>query len=177
MDISRDALRQIMPLAAARLDAFVGPLNVSMDIFNIDSPFRQAAFLAQLAHESGELRYVQELASGEAYEGRVDLGNTQPGDGVKFKGRGPIQITGRTNYRKCSLALFGDERLLDTPKLLSEPADGCMAAGWFWKTNGLNQLADMGDFRRITRIINGGYNGLADREMYYKRAKEVLGVI
>lgn len=174
--VSRDALRQIMPLAAARLDAFVVPLNDAMEIFNIDTPFRQAAFLAQVAHESAELRYMEEIASGAAYEGRVDLGNLQPGDGRKFKGRGPIQITGCANYRACSLALFGDERLLDTPELLATPRDGCMASGWFWKANGLNMYADMGDFKRITRIINGGFNGLADREMYHQRAKEVLGV-
>jgi putative chitinase len=96
---------------------------------------------------------------------------------VKYKGRGPIQITGFDNYQKCSLALYGDERLLDAPELLEQPFDGCMAAGWFWKTKGLNELADQGDFVAITRRINGGINGIKEREMYYKRAREVLGLL
>jgi putative chitinase len=145
-----------------------------MDEFGIDTPLRQAAFVAQIAHESGSLRYVRELASGAAYEGRGDLGNTQPGDGIKFKGRGLIQITGRSNYRACSVALFGDERLLQTPALLENMAPACRSAAWFWKTHGLNQWADAEDFTRITRIINGGVNGLADRLAFYVRAKGIL---
>lgn len=174
--IDAKVLRIIMPLAGSRIDAFVQPLNDSMEINEIDMEHRQAAFLAQLAHESGELRYMRELATGDAYEGREDLGNTEPGDGVKFKGRGPIQITGRDNYRECSKAIYGDERLLDTPELLEQPFDGCMAAAWFWKQKGLNALADHNDFVQITRRINGGTNGLEDRIMYYRRAKGALGL-
>lgn len=171
------SLRLIMPLIGARSAVFVDPLNLAMELFGITTPMRQAAFLAQLAHESGEFRYMRELADGSAYEGRADLGNTQPGFGVKYKGRGPIQITGYNNYVKCSQALFGDDRLIDSPDLLEQPEQGCMAAAWFWSTHGLNELADAGDFIKITKRINGGLNGLEDREHYYKRAKEVLGLL
>jgi putative chitinase len=175
MIISRAVLRMIMPLAGARVDTFLGPLNAAMDLYHINTQARAAAFLAQLAHESGELRYVQELASGAAYEGRDDLGNTEVGDGVRYKGRGLIQVTGRANYMDCSLALFDDYRLLDEPALLESPKYAVLSAAWFWKSHNLNALADKGDFKGITRKINGGYNGLADRERYHKRALEALG--
>jgi putative chitinase len=173
--ISPSTLRFIMPLAASRVDKYVEALGDCMLIYDITTPPRMAAFLAQLAHESGELRYVEELATGEAYEGRQDLGNTEDGDGVRFKGRGLIQVTGRSNYQNCSLALFDDFRLLDQPELLEEPYWAVMSAGWFWHRNNLNVLADRGDFKAITKKINGGYNGLHERERYYKRALEAFG--
>ena len=173
--ITPEIIRMVMPLAGARIEFFVKPLDEAMAEAQITNLYRMAAFLAQLAHESGELRYMKELADGKGYEGRKDLGNTQPGDGPRFKGRGPIQITGRTNYRSCSLALYGDERLLATPELLEQPEDGCRAAAWFWKTRGLNELADAQDFRAITKRINGGYNGYEDRKKYYDRALVALG--
>src|SRR5215467_14480028 len=117
---------------------------------------------------------MEEIASGAAYEGRRDLGNTQPGDGKRYKGRGPIQLTGRANYRRAGKALGLD--LEKDPAKAADPAVGFRVAGWFWKTHGLNELADKGDFREITRRINGGYNGLASRQAFYKKAKEVLGV-
>src|SRR6478736_7421705 len=99
MNLTKDDLKRIMPLASASaLDRFCEPINSTLPKYLINTPTRIAAFLAQIAHESGQFRYVKELASGEAYEGRKDLGNTQPGDGKKFKGRGLIQITGRNNY-------------------------------------------------------------------------------
>ena len=171
--ITVEQLRSIMPYAGARADTFAAPLNAAMDEFEINTPARQAAFLAQIAHESGSLKYVKELASGGAYEGRTDLGNTEPGDGVFFKGRGLIQITGRSNYRDCGEALF--LQLLEQPELLEQPVNACRSAGWFWKSRGLNDLADAGDFRQITRKINGGYNGYADRLAFYQRAQQVLG--
>jgi putative chitinase len=142
--------------------------------YAINTPKRQAAFLAQLAHESGELRYMEELASGEAYEGRKELGNTQPGDGKRFKGRGPIQLTGRANYRAAGKALGLD--LERHPEKAALPGIGCRVAGWFWQTHDLNDLADRGDFKKITRRIQGGYHGLANRQRYYALALEVLGV-
>ena len=155
-------LRTIMPrLTVQRADQFLKPLNDAMKEFEINTPKRQAAFLAQIAHESGELKYMEEIASGEAYEGRASLGNTQPGDGKRYKGRGPIQLTGRSNYRKAGAALKLD--LEGKPELAAQPDVGCRVAGWFWKTHGLNDLADKGEFRQITRRINGGYNGEAKR--------------
>ncbi len=129
-------------------------------------------FLAQVGHESGQLRYVREIASGEAYEGRADLGNTSPGDGVKFRGRGLIQITGRRNYVLASLAL--GLPLLEKPELLEQDEFACRSAGWFWYNNNLSALADKGLFRLITKRINGGYNGYADRYKLLQRAMEVI---
>ncbi len=129
-------------------------------------------FLAQIGHESGQLRYVKELASGEAYEGRVDLGNTAPGDGVKYKGRGLIQITGKKNYALAGLGL--DLPLLEKPELLEEDLNASRSAGWFWKNNNLNSFVDKNDFRGLTKAINGGYNGWEDRLKLYIRALEVI---
>ena len=166
-------LQSIMPFAKARIPAFIEPLNAAMHEFHINSPIRQAAFIAQIAHESGELRYVEEIASGIAYEHRKDLGNTQPGDGMKYKGRGLIQITGRNNYLECGKALGVD--LVTQPELLETNDLACRSAAWFWASHGLNDLADKGDFERITKRINGGYNGLKERQAYYAKALLFLG--
>jgi putative chitinase len=165
-------LKLIMPFAGKRAALYLDFLNQTCQEYNIISPLRQAAFLAQLAHESGSLRYVKELASGEAYEGRLDLGNTEVGDGVRYKGRGFIQITGRANYKACGDALGLD--LLTHPELLEQPLQACLSAGWFWKSRGLNELADVKNFRKITKLINGGYNGYEDRLKYYNIALKVL---
>ena len=167
-----DELKVIMPFVGKRGIIFLEPLNSTMAAYNIGTPLRQAAFLAQLAHESGSLRYVKELASGEAYEGRLDLGNTEEGDGVKYKGRGLIQITGRSNYQACGSALGLD--LLNHPELLEQPLQACLSAGWFWQSHGLNELADNKEFKKITKRINGGYNGYEDRLKYYNIALKVL---
>lgn len=165
-------LKHILPLAGARADTFCAPINIAMGEFEINTPARQAAFIAQVAHESGQFRYVRELASGAVYEGRRDLGNTMTGDGVRFKGRGLIQITGRANYKACGAALGLD--LILFPELLEQPAYACRSAAWFWKSHGLNELADVGDQVRITRRINGGTNGLAERLAYFELAKKVI---
>jgi putative chitinase len=167
-------LQEIMPYAGLRAETYLDPLNAAMDEFDINTPDREAAFLAQLAHESGSLRYVRELATGDAYEMRADLGNDRPGDGIRFKGRGLIQITGRANYRTCSTALFGDVRLLQHPELLEEPENAARSAAWFWQAKGLNALADVGAFRTITKRINGGLSGYDDRLAYWQEAKSVL---
>ena len=143
-----------------------------MDEFEINTVERQSMFLAQIAHESGGLRYVRELATGEAYDGRLDLGNTEPGDGARYKGRGLIQITGRANYRDCGSALGVD--LIGNPELLESPEFACRSAAWFWKSRGLNEMADRGDFKMVTKRINGGYNGYQDRLKYYEAAQRIL---
>jgi len=167
-----DQLIKIMPYARVRAPAFLAPLNAAMAEFGITTPARQASFLAQVGHESGQLQYVRELASGAAYEGRKDLGNTVASDGVRFKGRGLIQVTGRANYKACGVALGLD--LIAHPELLEQTVNACRSAGWFWKTHGLNELADAGDQVRVTRRINGGTNGLADRLALFDVAKRVL---
>lgn len=179
MLITEQQLRQIMPLARGRAAVFLPYLNAAMVRRKINTARRAAAFLAQIGHESGQLLYMRELASGAAYDiGRLaaQLGNTPAadGDGQRYKGRGLIQITGRSNYRSCSLALFGDERLLERPELLEQPEWAAESAAWFWESKGLNALADTMDFNRITRRINGGLNGLADRLALWGKAREVL---
>lgn len=161
-----------MPSAGPRASIFIDHLNNAMQEFDIDTAAREAAFLAQVAHESGSLKYMVELASGDAYEGRKDLGNTEKGDGRRFKGRGLIQITGRANYEKCGEAL--DLPLTDKPELLATPEHACRSAAWFWQSHGLNELADKGNFLLITKRINGGTNGYQDRLAHWGRAKWVL---
>lgn len=170
--MTKDQLSKIYPFAGKRIDTFLIPILSAMDEFKINTKQREAAFLAQIGHESGKLLYVKELASGAAYEGRADLGNTMPGDGVRFKGRGLIQITGRTNYVAAMMEL--DLDCVEHPELLEEPVNAARSAGWFWFTHGLNELADVGDFIKITRKINGGTNGLEDRQQLYAKALEVL---
>ncbi len=170
--ITSEQLVAIMPYATKRVGAFIAPLNAAMKEFEINTPLREAMFLAQVAHESGELRYMEEIHDGSHYEGRKDLGNTQPGDGKRFKGRGPIQITGRNNYASCGAALRLD--LVGQPHLLTEPDVGCRASAWWWKSKGLNEISDTGDISKATKRVNGGLNGIDDRTMYYTRAKQVL---
>lgn len=165
-------LGRIMPQAKARAALFAGPLTAAMLEFDIVGQARQASFLSQIGHESGQLRYVRELASGEAYEGRKSLGNSQPGDGVRYKGRGLIQITGRANYTACMMAL--DIDCLEHPELLEQPINACRSAAWFWWSHGLNALADAGNQIAVTRRINGGTNGLADRLALFEVAKKEL---
>ena len=172
MNLTLQQLITIMPNARAKAGIFLSALNAAMAEFGINTPARAASFLAQLAHESGQLVYVRELASGAAYEGRKDLGNTKPGDGVRFRGRGLIQITGRTNYTACGKALGLD--LLAQPALLEQTVNACRSAGWFWQSRGLNALADAGDQVAVTRRINGGTNGLAERLAYFQLAQKVL---
>lgn len=163
-----------MPYAGQRARVYLDPLNDAMQEFGISlSVARECAFLAQIAHESGEFRYVREIASGEAYEGRADLGNTEPGDGVRYKGRGLIQITGRANYQACSDALKHD--FVANPAALEQPVFAARSAAWFWQSRGLNDIADNGGFEIITRRINGGLNGYADRVAYFRRAQHTLG--
>jgi putative chitinase len=174
-EITLEHLRQIAPHGRdAQLRKFVGPLNATLEEFEINTPLRQAHFLAQVAHESGEFNYVEEIASGAAYEGRSDLGNTQPGDGVRFKGRGLIQITGRFNYQDIGKAIGID--LISNPTRLADDDLAARSAGWFWNRERLNPIADKDDVRLITRIINGGFNGLDDRVKKLAAAKRAFGI-
>lgn len=140
----------------------------------MDSKLRLAHFMAQLVHESGGFRYMEEIASGAAYEGRKDLGNTQPGDGKRYKGRGPIQLTGRANYREYgqALGIYFEEH----PELVAIPSIGLHVACEFWKRRGLNALADADDLEAITRRVNGGTNGLASRQAHLAKVKAMVGI-
>jgi putative chitinase len=139
MKITNDFLKKVMPQSTEKNRLkYIDWLNYFMPIYKIDTEKRVAAFIAQIGHESGQLRYIEELASGSAYEGRKDLGNTQAGDGIKFKGRGLIQITGRFNYEELSKDLGED--FVKNPSLLSTPKYAVQSACWFWKRNKLNDL-------------------------------------
>jgi len=141
----------------------------------ISTPLRMAHFLAQLAHESGELRYAEEIASGDAYEGRADLGNSEPGDGRRFKGRGLIQLTGRSNYEAYGKTRGKDYTVSNKTDLLAnDPFIAVDVSCWYWVENDLNSLADRDDIRAVTQAINGGYNGLEDRKAKLERAKFFL---
>lgn len=181
--VTLDQLKKIIPYAGPRAGVFLVPLNEAMGEFGINTPARQAAFLAQVAHETVSLRYVSEIASGMDYNGRADLGNTKPEaiaiarrhgstPGPWWKGHGLIQITGYDNHLDCGTALGLD--LLNEPTLLEVPRNAARSAAWFWQTHGLNELADTGNFERITRRINGGLNGHTERLAFWKVAKEVL---
>ena len=175
MEASTLAAAMNIPLERAR--KWAPALSLSMEAGEINTRRRQAAFLAQIGHESGSLLYSKELGGPSyfaKYDGRKDLGNTQPGDGACFAGRGLIQVTGRANYGKASQALFGDDRLLKNPELLEQPEWAAKSAVWYWTTRNLNALADADRFTDITRAINGGTNGLEDRKNRYRLALSVL---
>ncbi len=175
--ISLLQLQAICNSKRPEIEAVYPHLTLQMGAESIDTPLRQAMFLAQAAHETGGFRWLEEIASGQAYEGRADLGNTQPGDGVKFKGRGIFQTTGRHNYAKTSKALFGVEKtLLDNPDLLAEPRYAARSATWYWTWKKLNALADANDFDGVTRKINGGLNGIVERRALLARAKLALSL-
>lgn len=166
------SLRQVVPtLSRAEAEALSRDLGEAMRDHGITTRRRAAMFVAQVAHESGGFHYREEIADGSAYEGRRALGNTQPGDGKRFKGRTYIQITGRSNYKAVGNALGVD--FVKHPAKLAEPKYAAQGAAWWWKTHGCNEIADSGDFVALTRRINGGTNGLADREAYYARARRV----
>lgn len=166
------SLKRVVPgHSTAAYKRMARDLGQAMRDYNITTRRRASMFIAQIAHESAGLKAREEYASGDAYEGRRDLGNTAPGDGRRFKGRSYIQITGRTNYAQISKAWGTD--FLRNPQRLAEPQYAAKGAAWWWKTHGCNELADKGDFVAVTRRINGGTNGLADRQRYYRRAKLV----
>jgi putative chitinase len=170
--MTNDILKKCWPNSTeANRQKFLPHLNRYLPEYGIISKTAVAAFVAQIGHESGQGRHVEELASGEAYEYRKDLGNVTAGDGRRFKGRGLIQITGRTNYTQITKAFSVD--FVKEPHLLSQPEWAVRSACWWWANRKLTAIADgapLGDeaaFRRITKTINGGYNGWADRWKLY----------
>lgn len=171
-------LRLLWPDAPPRrLDRLGPPLLETMRRRGIATDLRAAHFLAQVGHESGGLRWIEELASGAAYEGRSDLGNTRPGDGARFKGRGLIQVTGRANYARFGAAMGCRAELLADPALLADDPVLCAeSAGWYWTWRGISAHADRDDLESATRAVNGGLNGLEDRRAHLDRAKALLGL-
>lgn len=180
--LTEDELGRIMPaLPAASRSAWTETLNRAMAEFDITTARRQAAFLAQIAHETGQLRYLEEVWGPTDQQARYEppsslatsLGNVQAGDGERYRGRGLIWITGRANYQRFGQAVGAD--LVANPELAATPAIAARTGAWFWKVRGLNELADREDIAAITRRISGGVNGLAERQKLYERASAVLG--
>lgn len=166
-------IKQIAPNSK---DAIVLPLvqyfNQYMSKYEVNSYLRICHFIAQAAHESASFRTLEEYASGAAYEGRADLGNTKPGDGKRYKGRGIFQLTGRANYRTIGQKIGKD--LENNPDLAATPEISVLTALEYWKSRDLSKFADKDDVETITRRINGGLNGFADRKEYLARAKRVI---
>ncbi|WHB31183.1 glycoside hydrolase [Xanthomonas phage NEB7] len=145
----------------------------------IASPLEKAHLIAQLAHESDGFSTAVEYASGAAYEGRADLGNTQKGDGTRFKGRGLIQCTGRSNYAAYSAWKYNDDRCVENPELLAELPDAVEAAFWYWTVRRpvCRTRAQADDLEGVTRAINGGLRGLEDRRTKLSKAKQLFGIL
>ena len=183
--LTDDQLKRIYPNSTkANRDKYLPWINRFAVTYDVDTYERLCAFLAQIGHESGQLRYVEEIASGAAYDtGKkaISLGNTPEadGDGQKYKGRGLIQVTGRKNYDLFNKWVTGTPMGVDfveEPELLKEPEYAVLSAFWYWDSNNLNRYATLKeeDFRKLTKSINGGYNGYADRVNIWNRAKDVL---
>jgi putative chitinase len=186
----------------AMADKWLIPLQFTCDKFEVNTPERIAGFLAQIGHESGGFRFTSEnlnyraealtrlwpsrfppgvaesyamqpeKIANRAYCDRMGNGDEASGDGWKYRGRGLIQLTGKDNY--AAFSLDADNEALVNPDLVAEPELAALSAGWFWKKNGLNALADVKDIVGMTRRINGGTNGLDDRQMRYSRLMSVL---
>jgi putative chitinase len=170
--IDPDALRHVCPnLDADDARRIADGMGEAFMRFEINTPRRAAMAVAQWGHESDHFRTATEYASGDAYEGRKDLGNLQKGDGRRFKGRGRIQITGRTNYEAIAKALEID--CVNDPDLLASPPNSELASGYWWFSHDCNGFCDKNDFAGLTRRINGGVNGLAERKRLYGLATEV----
>lgn len=183
--VTFDEIKKIMPRATKQnIDKYLTFLNEAMITYEMNTPKRQAAFLAQLALESGQLKYDLELPSkysgnpvGILYEGRKNLGNNQPGDGVKFPGRGLLQLTGRSNYTIMTKKLKGmgfDVDLVENPEKAAEPKYSALIAGQYFKDRNLNAYADVGDIDTISRKVNGGDHGILERKAFYLKGLEVL---
>ena len=164
-------LRKLSPRGKQSILEGIVENQYLLDVDDITPGIRRQMFLAQLAHESDGFKTTREYASGSAYEGRSDLGNTQEGDGRRYRGRGLIQLTGRANYREFSKLL--DVNIEDNPDVVETFPYALEVSTLFWSERGLNGIADTGDFRKVTRRINGGYNGMADRERYFEIAKQL----
>jgi putative chitinase len=172
--ITKELLKKIEPYANDGIIAsLAAPLSKHMTAYGIDTPLRAAHFLAQAGHESAHFKTLHEYATGQAYEGRKDLGNVYAGDGRRYKGRGIFQLTGRANYRAYGAILKLD--LENDPELAADPEISVRVACEYWKQKGLSGWADRDDVNEITRRINGGYNGLQDRKNTLARAKKNLG--
>lgn len=184
--LTSGALQKILGIKKVVADSWLPLINDACVFAEINTPTRLAAFIAQVGHESGNLRYTKEIWGPTAQQLRYEgtslaktLGNTQPGDGLRYMGRGLLQTTGRTNYRmtRDKLRKYLGDAVPDfeaQPELLQERKWAAITAALFWRERGLNRFADSGNFAELTRRINGGYNGMAHRQALYTAALSVL---
>lgn len=171
--ITKQQVKQIVPNSKDEIiDPLVIYLNKHMPRYEVNTYLRVCHFLAQAAHEAASFRTLEEYASGAAYEGRKDLGNVVKGDGVRYKGRGIFQLTGRANYRSIGAKIGMD--LENNPQLAESPEVSVLTALEYWKSRNLNSLADADNIEAITRKINGGLNGFDDRKRYLAKCKQVI---
>jgi putative chitinase len=192
MKITPNQLKAIAPVKDKSVEIFLPHINKYAAPYGVTTRLRMAMFLAQVLHESGCLNHTRELWGPTEVQKRYgrdlqsrwapdlkpternykayQLGNEQPGDGRTFCGHGLIQVTGRANHHRCSYDLFGDDRLVKSPELLTTPENAVQSAYWFWSRNSLSILADKGDLLACTKRINGGTNGLEERRKYYDKA-------
>lgn len=181
-EIRLEQLLMAMPNAGKRAEKFLPYLNRFAEEFEINTPLRWAHYLAQIAHESGELRYTKELGNKNYFHkydvGKLKnmLGNLKDGDGYKYRGRGLIQITGRANYQAFQNSKQVTDDIMEHPEILEQPRYATKSAMWWWWKHGLNKLADSDSFLAITKTINGGTYGLEHRRKYLKRALVALKV-
>lgn len=203
-DFTVEQVRQLVPRAIGGPDWWFNEMQEAFPKYDIVTVARVASFIAQCAHESGGFSMMEEnlnyraatltklwpqryppgiaeqyagkpeLIANKSYGGRMGNGPEASGDGWKFRGRGLIQLTGRSNYTACSRAMFGDDTLLENPDILFDPYYAIHSACWFWDKMKLNQYADSGDIVTMTKKINGGTIGLDDRQKHFKHAMEVL---
>lgn len=190
MIITKDQIVAILP-GVSHLDDYFPHLIAGMDRYQISAtPQRAGAYLAQAGEETGKFRSLVELGNDAyftKYDGRHDLGNTQPGDGVRFKGRGALMITGRGMYEWASKSIYADDRLIEHPEVVADPEVAFLVGAWVWTVaKGLNRVADVPEtwihpgphqytkFQWVTELINGGQNGYAERLQNYQRARQVL---
>lgn len=182
MRVTRKQMEIIMPNAGDRIDIYLPYINDYADAFNINTPLRIAHFLAQVAHETAELVHIREIGNANychKYEvGKLAkmLGNTQKGDGYRYKGRGFLHLTGRANYQAYTNSTYCKGDVVAEPKLLEQPRDAVESGMWYWLTRGLNTVADKNDILSVTKKINGGTNGLASRTKYWKRALRAFNI-
>lgn len=190
MDLTKSMLLRAVPtLSQANVDEFVASFNQWAIPFGINNTKRIVHYLAQVFHESGELKYREEIASGAAYDTgskAIALGNTpeKDGDGQKYKGRGYIQLTGLNNYKAFNSCDLCTEDVVKHPEKVAKFPLNQMASMWFWQTHGLNEISDKDDggkmgediVTRITKKVNGGTNGLSQRRFYYRRFKKEFGL-
>lgn len=152
-----------------------GVFASTLDSYDINTKLRIAHFMAQVTYECAGFRTTQEFASGAAYEGRLDLGNTNKGDGKRYKGRGLIQLTGRANYRNIGKRL--SLPLEDNPELAADAVISLKIACEYWQARNINAVADRDDLIQATKLVNGGLNGLEQRRKYLQKAKTALANI